>query len=239
MKTEKQIRILLITLFSGIIFSMPLHLKAESVFLKDGSIIPGIITGSDDYKISLSADRESKNIERKDILRILVHERYKEKIYLTQTNGVTIEGYIVNEDNIHVTLRTDLSSADELNIPREKVETISRKSPSNRLLAPSVYSSVFLKNGEIIDCRIVRETVRLIDTKPVNAGRRVILRSDIMRIQYNNNYKDKKIFRKTDGTKIEGYIMEEDSASYTYRTDLYSPVEDKIFKSELRSIGRK
>jgi sRNA-binding regulator protein Hfq len=237
MKLTAHFRIFIITVFSGIVITMPAYLYPESVFMKDGSIIEGRITGGDDYKISLSTNQDMNTIERKDILRILVHDRYRDKIYLTQTNGVTIEGYIVNEDNIHITLRTNLSSGEEINIPREKIETISRKSPSNRLLAPSIYSSVFLKNGEIIDCRIVRETVRIIDTKSVNADRRIILRSDIMRIQYNN--KDKKIIRKTDGTKIEGYIMEEDSTSYTYRTDLYSPVEDKVFKSELRSIGRK
>ncbi len=239
MKSTAHFRILIITILSGIVITMPAYLYPESVFMKDGSIIEGRITGGDDYKISLSSDQVIKSIERKDILRILVHDRYRDRIYLTQTNGVTIEGYIVNEDNVQITLRTNLSSGEEINISREKIETISRKSPSSRLLAPSVYSSVFLKNGEIIDCRIVRETVRIIDTKPLNADRRIILRSDIMRIQYNNNYKDKKIIRKTDGTKIEGYIMEEDFTSYTYRTDLYSPVEDKVFKSELRSIGRK
>jgi sRNA-binding regulator protein Hfq len=239
MKAKVQFRIFLITVFSGIIISMPLYLKAESVFLKDGSIIKGTITGGDDFRISLSTDRENIKIERKDILRILVHERYRDRIYLTQVNGVTIEGYIVNEDNIQVTLRSSLDSSEEINIPREKIETISLKKPSERLLAPSVYSSVFLKNGEIIDCRIVRETARIIDTKSLTGERRIILRSDIMRTQYNNSYKDKKVLRKLDGTRIEGYIMEEDSVSYTYRRELYSPAEERIFKSDLRSIGKK
>jgi hypothetical protein len=60
-----------------------------------------------------------------------------------------------------------------------------------------------------------------------------------MRIQYNNSYKDKKVIRRLDGAKIEGYIMEEDSVSYTYRKELYSPAEEKIYKSDLKSIGRK
>lgn len=232
-------KIFIITIFSGIVISMPGYLYSESVFMKDGTIIEGRITGGDDNVIKLSMDQEIKNIERKDVLRILVHDRYREKIYLTQTNGVTIEGYIVNEDNIQITMRTSLDSSEEINIPREKVETISRKKPSDRILSPSIYSSVFLKNGEIIDCRIVRETARLIDTKPINIDRRIILRTDIMRIQFNNSYKDKKILRKIDGTRIEGYIMEEDNTSYTYRTELFSPVEEKIFKSDLKSIGRK
>jgi len=239
MKSTVHFKIFIITIFSGIVISMPGHLYSESVFMKDGTIIEGGITGGDDNMINLSTDQEIKNIERKDILRILVHDRYRDRIYLTQTNGVTIEGYIVNEDNIQITMRTSLESAEEINVPRDNVETISVKKPSERLLAPSIYSSVFLKNGEIIDCRIVRETARLIDTKSLNGDRRIILRNDILRIQYNNSYKDKKILRKIDGTRIECYIMEEDSTSYTYRRDLYSPAEEKIFKSDLRSIGKK
>jgi sRNA-binding regulator protein Hfq len=157
------------TLFSGIIISTPLNLKAESVFLKDGTIIEGRITGGDDFNLTLSSGQDTKSIERKDILRILVHGRYRDRIYLTQINGITIEGYIVNEDNIQVTLRSSLDSSEEINIPREKIETISLKKPSERLLAPSAYSSVFLNNGEIIDCRIVRETARLIDIKSLTA----------------------------------------------------------------------
>ena len=104
MKSTVHFKIFIITIFSGIVISMPGYLYSESVFMKDGTIIEGRITGGDDNVIKLSTDQEIKNIERKDVLRILVHDRYREKIYLTQTNGVTIEGYIVNEDNIQITM---------------------------------------------------------------------------------------------------------------------------------------
>lgn len=230
----------IITLYAGTFIAVPSVLFSESVFMKNGAIAEGRISGGDDKKISINLiSGETINVDRKDILRVLVHSRYKDKIYLTKTDGVTFEGYIVNEDNEIYILRAAIDSADEIRIPRESVETISTKKASERLLPPSIYSSVFLKDGAIIDCHIVKESDKSIDIQPSDGGKRVIPRSEIMRIQYNNSYKDKKILKKTDGTRIEGYIMEEDSESYTYRAELYSPVEAKIYKSELRSISRR
>lgn len=230
----------IITLCAGTFISIPSASYPESVFMKNGTIAEGRISGGDDNKIYIDLiSGESMDIERKDILRVLVHDRYKDKIYLTKTDGETVEGYIVNEDNDIYTLRTSLNSTDETGIQRDKVETISTKKASERLLPPSVYSSVFLKDGSIIDGHIVKEGARSIEIQPSEGERRAVARNEIMRIQYNNSYKDKKVLRKADGTRIEGYIMEEDSESYIYRTKLYSPVETRIYKNELRSISKK
>ncbi len=230
----------LMPFIAGLLILIPSISYSESVFTKDGKIYEGRISGGDDQKIKLFLSSGGDiNIVRKDILRVLVHTRYKDRIYLTQNNGIIIEGYIVNEDNENYTLRSSLDSADEIKIPRDKVETISVKKVSEQLLPPSTYSSVFLTDGSIIDCRIIKEGTQSIEVQPAEGDRRILSRIGIMRIRYNNSYRDRKIFNKTDGTRIEGYIMEEDSESYVYRTELYSPAEAKIYKSELRSISRR
>ncbi len=229
-----------IIIFFVSIISFPSESYSESVFMKNGSISEGKITGEDDKKIILTTGSgRNLEIERKDIIRILIHSRYKDKIYITQRDGITFEGYIVNEDNENYVLRTNLDSQVEIKIPRAGVETISKKKASQRILPPSVYSSVFTEEGGIIDCRIIKETANLIEIQAVDGERKVIPKNMIIRIQYNNSYKDKKILNKTDGTKIEGYIVEENSRSYTYRTELYSPLEIKIFKSNLKNISKK
>jgi len=120
-----------------------------------------------------------------------------------------------------------------------KAETISSKPASERHNPPTVYSSVFTRDGSIIDCRVIKESTRSIEVQPASGESRVILINDIIRIQYNTNYKEKKILGKTDGTKIEAYIMEENLDSYVYRIELSSPSEFRISKNELKSISKR
>lgn len=239
MAGKRMLKSMLSLLVCGLLFvSIPSSVYSESIFLKNGTIAEGAITAEDDAKITLKpSSGENLIIPRSSILRILVHKRYKDRIYLTRTDGFTYEGFIVNEDNSKITLRTSLKSSDEINVPREAIITISRKKPSEKIIPAIHYSSVFLKDGEIIDCRIVREGIRFIEVSPFEGERRIIQRADIMRIQYNNSYKNKKIFSKRDGTRIEGYIMEENDKEYIYRKELSSPEEGRVFKNDLSSIS--
>lgn len=239
MAGKRMLKSMLSVLICGLLFVIiPSSVYSESVFLKNGTIAEGIITAEDDAKITLAPSTGEKiTIPRSNILRILVHKRYKDRIYLTRTDGFTYEGFIVNEDNNKITLRSSLKSSEEINVPREAVVTISRKKPSEKVIPAVRYSSVFLKDGEIIDCRIVREGTRFIEVSPFEGERRVLQRADIMRIQYNNIYKDKKVFSKRDGTIIEGYIMEENDREYIFRKELSSPEEGRVFKNDLSSIS--
>jgi hypothetical protein len=222
---------LLIALFSSTVFS-------ESVFLKNGSIVEGTVTAENDTMITLESPSGEKNIiQRSNILRILVHKRYRDRIYLTRIDGYTYEGFIVNEDNSRITLRTSLGSPEEISVTREAVETISRRKPSEKIVPSVRYSSVFMKDGEIIDCRILKEAGRYIEVSPLDGERRVIQKADILRTQYNNSYKDKKIFSKRDGTRIEGYIMEENDREYIFRRELFSPEEERVLKNDLTGIS--
>ncbi len=238
MAGKKMLKSMLSLLIFALVIAVPSGAYSEAVFLKDGTIAEGVISVEDDAKIILKPSTGAEiTIPRNNILRILVHKRYKDRIYLTRADGFTYEGFIVNEDNNKITLRTSLQSAAEINVAREDIITISRKKPSENIVPAVNYSSVFLKDGEIIDCRIVREGIRFIEVSPLEGERRIIQRSDIMRIQYNNSYKNKKVFSKRDGTKIEGYIMEENNKEYIFRRDLSSPEEGRVFKNDLSSIS--
>lgn len=239
MAGKRMLKSMFALLVCGLLFiTIPYSAYSDAVFLKNGAIAEGEIIAEDDIKITLKPlSGEKITISRGSILRILVHKRYMDRIYLTRTDGFTYEGFIVNEDNSKITLRTSLKSSEEINIPREAVETISRKKPTEKVIPAVRYSSVFLKDGEIIDCRIVREGTRFVEVSPFDGERRVIQRRDIMRIQYNNSYKDKKIFFKRDGTRIEGYIMEENDREYIYRKELSSPEEGRVLKNDLSSIS--
>ena len=238
MAGKKMLKSMLSLLIFALVIAVPSGAYSEAVFLKDGTIAEGVISLEDDAKIILKPSTGAEiTIPRNNILRILVHKRYKDRIYLTRADGFTYEGFIVNEDNNKITLRTSLQSAAEINVAREDIITISRKKPSENIVPAVNYSSVFLRDGEIIDCRIVREGIRFIEVSPLEGERRIIQRSDIMRIQYNNSYKNKKVFSKRDGTKIEGYIMEENNKEYIFRRDLSSPEEGRVFKNDLSSIS--
>ncbi len=239
MAGKKMLKSMLSLLICGLLFAViPSGAYSEAVFLKDGTIVEGVISSEDDAKIILKPSAgEEITVPRNNVLRILVHKRYRDRIYITRTDGFTYEGFIVNEDNNKITLRTSLQSAAEINVAREDIITISRKKPSENIIPAVNYSSVFLKDGEIIDCRIIREGIRFIEVSPLEGERRIIQRVDIMRIQYNNSYKNKKVFSKRDGTRVEGYIMEENDREYIFRKDLFSPEEERVYKNDLSSIS--
>jgi hypothetical protein len=109
------------------------------------------------------------------------------------------------------------------------------------LLLPCSLSaeSVFLKNGDIIEGMILKETGSSIEINMSDKNTRKIARSDVIRILYHGNYKNRKYLTKTDGTVIEVYIVDEDAKGYTYRISLNSPLEKYISKDDVDSISRK
>ncbi len=103
---------------------------AESVFLKDGSIIEGDIVKETD-KATTVKTKEGKTvtIQRKDILRTLVNESYKTKMYIMKSNKEVLGVYIVEEDNESYTYRTELQSAEEYKINKKMYYLFQRYRP--------------------------------------------------------------------------------------------------------------
>lgn len=98
--------------------------------------------------------------------------------------------------------------------------------------------SVFLKDGSIVEGKIVKEDDLKITVQISSGEIREISRENILRTNYQVSYKEKKFIKKNDGTEIEGYFVDEDSISFTYREKLNLPDEIKIRKDEIRSISK-
>lgn len=105
---------------------------AESVFLKDGSIIEGDIVKETD-KVTTVKTKEGKTvtIQRKEILRTLVGDSYKTKMYIMKSNKEVVPVYIVEEDNESYTCRIDLQSAEEFSIRKADVLFVSKIPPKD------------------------------------------------------------------------------------------------------------
>ena len=98
--------------------------------------------------------------------------------------------------------------------------------------------SIFLKNGAIIEGKIVKDTDKTTVVKTAEGNKQTISRSDILRTIYNEDYKEKRFLNQMDGTSIEVYIVDEDDISYTYRADISSSRETVIKKSDVESISK-
>lgn len=98
--------------------------------------------------------------------------------------------------------------------------------------------SVFLKDGSIVEGKIVKEDDLKIDLQLSDGVVREIERANIIRTLYHGKYKDKKFINRNDGTELEAYIIDEDAEFYIIRKDLQSSVEIKIAKDEVRIISK-
>ena len=96
-------------LWAAIILFNIIPLSAESIFLKDGSIIDGTIIsdGASSVMVRL-ADRKTKQIPRSEIMRILYTELKMGKIYIQKRDGKGIVAYMVDEDRESYTFRMEL-----------------------------------------------------------------------------------------------------------------------------------
>jgi hypothetical protein len=106
---------------------------AESVFLKDGSIIEGnILKETKTTTEIITSDKTSKTVPRSEILRILYHNNYKNRCYLTRTDGSVVAVYIVDEDSGSYVYRTELSSRKEMRILKNEVVSVSKRKTEKR-----------------------------------------------------------------------------------------------------------
>lgn len=112
-----------------VFFSLPL--KAEFVFLKDGSIIEGtIIHDAKETTTLRKKNGQEKIIKRIDIMRILYTKLYMGKIYVQKRSGEGLEAYMVDEDQETYIFRKQLYKPDEFILKRKDVLFISQKNPS-------------------------------------------------------------------------------------------------------------
>jgi len=123
-----KLKIFIILILFGILTAIPL--RAELVFLNDGSIIEGEII--EDSKESITIEDGYSilhEIQRKNILRIRPSIQMG-KVYIQKHNGEGIYAHIVDENNTFYTLRTELDNSDEFTVRKRDVLFISNLAPS-------------------------------------------------------------------------------------------------------------
>lgn len=103
-------------------------LRAEAVFLNDGSIIEGKIMQDTDIFLSIkSLNEPARVIQRKDIIRVIYGKDYKNRVFIYKMDNSLIEGYIVYEDTDNYIIRENLTSRNEIVVSKDKVNSISKK----------------------------------------------------------------------------------------------------------------
>ncbi|MCL1864781.1 MAG: hypothetical protein FWF73_03105 [Spirochaetes bacterium] len=124
-----KLRIFTILILFIIITVIPL--RAELVFLNDGSIIEGEIVN--DVKESITVkDNDNRLHEIRRINITKISQSIKSgKVYIQKRNGEGISAHIINENKTSYTLRTDLDNPDEFIIKKRDILFISGLSPSN------------------------------------------------------------------------------------------------------------
>jgi len=111
----------------ALLFPGPGALFAESVFLKDGSIVEGKIAKETDAEIQITLKtKEQRSLPRRDVLRTVYHDEYRQLRYIHLLNGDVLEGYIVDEDRESYTYRRDLASNKENRVAKSKVDFVSK-----------------------------------------------------------------------------------------------------------------
>jgi hypothetical protein len=104
--------------------------------------------------------------------------------------------------------------------------------------SPVYAESVFLNDGSIIDGKIIKDTTSSVDLKVSNGTVQNIKKANLLRILYNDDYRRTTRISLYSGELYEGFIVQEDSDSYTIRKQLTSKEEKTFLKKEVEYIER-
>jgi hypothetical protein len=132
MDNNKMVRLLFVVAAVIIFTAVPeIPLKAEFVFLKDGSIIDGTIVSDAANSVTIrQTDKKIKQIPRGDIMRILYTKLRMGKIYIQKRDGKGLVAFMVDEDQDSYTFRKELNKPEEFVLKRGDVLFMSEKNPS-------------------------------------------------------------------------------------------------------------
>jgi hypothetical protein len=97
---------------------------------------------------------------------------------------------------------------------------------------------LFKKDGSIIHGKITRENAKSVTIKAASGPAAQVERSDIMRILYTELYMGKVYIRLTTGKVLDGYMVDEDQTTYTFRKELYRPEEFTLPRSKVMFLVR-
>ena len=98
---------------------------------------------------------------------------------------------------------------------------------------------VFLKDGMIIECRILNESPSTMIVLEAGGKKSTVGRKNIMRVLYTQLYRGRLYIQRIDGSVIEAYIIDEDQEHYILRADINSPREFTIRREDVLFMTRK
>jgi sRNA-binding regulator protein Hfq len=135
--------ILLLFLFFFFINTMK-DAGAEIIYLHDGETFKGTITKETKKFVTIKTKYQTRKIHRRDIKRILYGEREMEPINIVLQNGKLVSGFLVDQDNNKVIIRSKKNSGEEFEIKKSSIEQMSHKEIF------LLYPKFFLKTGLFI-----------------------------------------------------------------------------------------
>jgi len=114
-----------------LLFALSVQSYAEFIFLTNGLIIEGTITGdATNYITVRTKDKKTEKINRSHIMRILYTEFKMSRVYIQKRDGEGLVAFLVDEDRTTYTFRKDLYKPEEFTIKREEVLFMAEKNPS-------------------------------------------------------------------------------------------------------------
>jgi hypothetical protein len=99
--------------------------------------------------------------------------------------------------------------------------------------------AIFLKDGSILEGKIIKETDKYVEFKMKNNLQTKIPRKRIIRTLYHDNYKNKVYIKMFSGSVIQGYIVFDNKKEYTVRKKLYNKKEFKISIKKVNGVLKK
>lgn len=128
------------------LFIVQSEARAESLFLRDGSIIDGKIASENAGVIILKVQNGTKKTIKKDnLIRIVYSNEFRRSTRLSLYDGTLLDGFIVDEDADRYIVRKMLTSKEETIVLKNEVEfieraKIERRNPVSRYIsASSIY----------------------------------------------------------------------------------------------------
>ncbi|HSV97001.1 MAG TPA: hypothetical protein VLM75_08720 [Spirochaetota bacterium] len=131
-------------------------LFAESVFLKDGSIVEGTVTTETSESLTITTPNKLKTeIPRTEILRVLTDNDYKKPSTIRKKDGTEITAHVVEERTDAFIVRMTLSSPNEIAISKQDIHEFVGKQPTVTIKTsgPRVYTPKEAAQTSIIPIR--------------------------------------------------------------------------------------
>lgn len=107
------------------------------------------------------------------------------------------------------------------------------------LALPASAENIFMKDGSIVEGKIIADATDYITIKDKSGKERNIERRLILRILYTSLNLSKLYVQKRTGESFVAYLVDEDRDDYLFRKDLYKPVEFKVSRKDVLFMSEK